>query len=100
MIGEKLLENMQLNDPTQNISILFSLTVLKLLHAMWVESAFNKMSKSNLSQCWSNTGILQMIDSIRNEIKVVIDWIFCECECFECVIVLSDTNTVISYLHI
>ena len=71
--------------------------VLKSLHAMWVESAFNEMSKSDLSQCGSNTGILQMIDSIRNEIEVVIDWIFCECEC---VIVLSDINTVISYLHI
>uniref|UniRef100_A0A914V153 Uncharacterized protein n=1 Tax=Plectus sambesii TaxID=2011161 RepID=A0A914V153_9BILA len=71
--SEQLLEKLQLNGDTQNVSIPLSLTMLKPLHAMWMESAFKEMSKCDLIHCWSNTGISQMINAIRNETSVMID---------------------------
>jgi hypothetical protein len=62
----QLMESLQLNNSSSTVSIPLSLTVLKPLHALWMVSAFNAMKRSDLRQCWSNTGILQVIEAIRN----------------------------------
>uniref|UniRef100_A0A914W0M0 DDE-1 domain-containing protein n=1 Tax=Plectus sambesii TaxID=2011161 RepID=A0A914W0M0_9BILA len=71
--SQELMEKLQVSDEPQDINVPLSLTVLKPLHAAWVEEAFVNLQKHDLKVCWSNTGISSFIKDMRHTMEVIID---------------------------
>jgi len=71
--SEELMDKLELGSeriiskPNLNVSF------LKPMHALWFEKSFAELKKSSHISCWQQTGILQKIHEVRNEIVVGID---------------------------
>uniref|UniRef100_A0A914VVG8 DDE-1 domain-containing protein n=1 Tax=Plectus sambesii TaxID=2011161 RepID=A0A914VVG8_9BILA len=71
--SQELMEKLHISKEPQDITVPLSLTVLKPLHAAWVEEAFVNLQKHDFKVCWSNTGISSFIDDMRHTMEVIID---------------------------